>query len=87
MLRGHDSYVRVVTFSPDSQSLASGGLDGKVIFWSLDGTPRTFKDSLGTIVALRFSPDQQSLVVGNTEGQLRLFSIDGQQEKARVLMV
>ena len=38
-LKGHLSYVRSLTFSPDSKTLASGGADTTALLWDVTGRP------------------------------------------------
>jgi WD40 repeat protein len=62
---GHLASVISLAWSPDGAILASGDLDGKVIFWSKDGTQqKTLQTDAGKVFALDWSPDGQKLAVG-----------------------
>lgn len=65
-LTGHTGPVTSVSFGRDSQSLVSGGEDGKLFFWSLagyDGIKRPLATSSEAISDVQFSPDGR-LVLG-----------------------
>jgi WD40 repeat protein len=74
--------LQSLSFSPDSQLLASGGSDGTVKLWSLDGKlVRTLiAHSMGTNA--RFSPDGRLLLTwgDSRDGEVavKLWSIDGE---------
>ncbi|MSU34252.1 MAG: hypothetical protein EXS36_03910 [Pedosphaera sp.] len=65
-LQGHLHEVWAVPFSPDGQSLVSGGKDGTTQFWS--GTPRANEYVLTEVQqALRFSEDGNRLLTLNMD--------------------
>ncbi|WP_329425382.1 serine/threonine protein kinase [Streptosporangium sp. NBC_01495] len=72
-LRGHTETVNAVAFSPDGETLASGGGDGAVIMWNAR-TRRPIGDPLTghtrAVQAMAFSPDGGLLASGgsNNEG-------------------
>ncbi|MDP6445348.1 MAG: hypothetical protein QGG36_30275 [Pirellulaceae bacterium] len=40
-LKGHGSWVRGIAFTPDGQTMLTGGYEGKLIWWSLQGDAPT----------------------------------------------
>ncbi len=61
------SSVLSLSFSPDGKTLATGGVNGIVRLWSLEGQLETpiaeFKTLQSNIVSLSFSPDGQQLAI------------------------
>ena len=63
VLIGHERFVEAVAFSPDSQTLASGGAEGLVRLWNLAdlaATPVSLDDPRSTVRSVRavaFGPD------------------------------
>jgi WD40 repeat protein len=69
----HQGAVRSLAFAPDGDSVASGGLDGRVILW--DTTTRAMireyrSPHLGPVQALAFSRDCGTLAVGCADGAI-----------------
>ncbi|GFE71671.1 AAA-like domain-containing protein [Chroococcus sp. FPU101] len=88
------SIVGGVTFSPDSQTIATGCNDNQVKLWSLDGKLlKAFKGHQGIVRAVAFSPDGRQIVSGSVDGTAKLWRSDGTllttfaQHKAPLLSV
>lgn len=75
-LPGHKDSVWRLSFSPDSQYLASAGYDGIVRLWDLQSVENLGQEidrySLGTSIAqtVSFSPDGRTIVIGGADGTL-----------------
>lgn len=70
ILKGHESWVHALCFTPDSQTLISGGCEGRLIWWSIqDAEPKAMRSveaHQGWIRAVDVSADGKLLVsVGN----------------------
>ncbi len=61
--KGHAGTVRTVGFSPDGRTLASGGHDGTIKLWPIEGNPpvSTFRGRPGERHSVAFSPDGRTL--------------------------
>jgi WD40 repeat protein len=71
-------------FSPkgtrrDKIKIVSGGLDGSVRLWTLDGKPAAepFKGHEGRVYSVAFSPDGTRIISGGGDGSVRLWTLDG----------
>lgn len=73
--------VNAVAYSPDGQTLASGGRDGAIALWDAQTGEllRNFKAHSHGINAIAFSPDGQQLATGSGDNTIKLWSLpDGQ---------
>ncbi len=77
LLKGHDKEIIRLSFSPDSQLLASGGFDNAVIIWDAgEAKPlRRLEGHNATIRALDFTSDGQRIVSGGDDNQLLLWNV------------
>src|SRR5262245_34779927 len=67
VLYGHEQGVRALSFSPDGQALASGGLDRTARLWDVS-TGRllsSLRDRTWRVHAVAFSPDGGTVAVGS----------------------
>jgi WD40 repeat protein len=69
-LRGHTDRVKCASFSPDGRWLATGGVDGLVIFWDVaTGQERTrFDWQIEDVYSLAFAPDGMAMAVAGDKG-------------------
>ncbi|KAK7198933.1 notchless-like protein [Novymonas esmeraldas] len=75
-LDGHSEAVLVVSFSPDSQVLATGGGDKEVRIWDMNTlTPvQELKAHTSWVQVLSWSPDGRYLVSGSKDGVLAVWT-------------
>jgi len=84
-LRGRQSPVSAVAFSPDGRSLAAA--EGHTItVWDLAAVRQVRKlvARTGRISALCFAPQGNTLVSGGTEGSIRLWDLSGERQTTRL---
>jgi WD40 repeat protein/tetratricopeptide (TPR) repeat protein len=79
-LEGHKDSVTCVSFSPDSQLIASGSQDNTVRLWKRDSTP--FSTPLTghnkPVTVVSFSPDGQTIASGSEDKTIKLWRLNGQ---------
>jgi WD40 repeat protein len=63
--------------TPDRSTIVSGGEDGTVRLWTLDGQPigEPMLANNDQIRSVAVSPDQQTIVSGSADGSIRLWSL------------
>lgn len=77
-LDGHADSVMSVSFSPDSEILASGSKDKTVKLWTRNGRLiKTLTGHTGWVTGVTFSPDGQRLASASDDGTLKLWNRDG----------
>ena len=81
-MRGHDSWVMSVAFSPNGKTLATGSNDKTVRLWDVAsrksiGEPlRGHADAVYSVV---FSPDGKTLATGGADETVRLWDVAGRK--------
>jgi len=81
LLRGHTDHVLNVSFSADSQWLASGSMDKTVRLWRVSDRKcvRELKEHTDGVCCVSFSADSQWLASGSYDKTIRLWRVsDGQ---------
>ena len=78
--RGGNGPVLSVAFHPDGELFASGGQDGAVRIWSIDGTEQFALPHTAPINALAFGPAGNILAAGDTALAVHLWDIDRREE-------
>jgi WD40 repeat protein len=78
----HDSTRYAMAFSPDSQTLAVGGLDSLTV-WTRDKDEYkvVIVDEGTTVCCLAFSPDGRSLALGGDDHKIRIWDMPSGDER------
>eukprot|EP00744_Colponema_vietnamica_P009652 GILI01013704.1.p1 GENE.GILI01013704.1~~GILI01013704.1.p1 ORF type:complete len:671 (+),score=201.45 GILI01013704.1:103-2013(+) len=75
--QGHLYDLNVVSYSPDGQTIATGGDDGKLKLWnaSTGFCFVTFSDHAGSITAVCFTPQSNAVISSSLDGTVRAFDL------------
>jgi WD40 repeat protein len=74
----HEGGVQALDFLPRGDRLASGGTDGRVVVWSLEGEPLLTEEAHGPVDTVRFSPDGDTLAWSGADRVIHVRRPDGQ---------
>ena len=78
-LQAHEGWVLTLATTANGQTLLSGGSDGRLIWWSLEGAkPQIVKQvdaHQGWIRDMALSPDEQLLATGGNDGTVKIWDI------------
>jgi WD40 repeat protein len=79
---GIRGWCAVQPLPPDGRVLATGGRDGRIHLWDLQGAQETAPliGHTDVVASLAFSPDGQTLASGGWDGKVRLWSVAAAQE-------
>jgi WD40 repeat protein len=76
-LSGHKHHINAVSFSPNSQHIATASSDGTVRIWNLTGKQLVYFKPGAQVYAANFSPDGQRIVTANRGRQGALWDFYG----------
>ncbi|MCA9178694.1 MAG: protein kinase [Planctomycetales bacterium] len=81
-LRGHDSWVRSCDVTADGRTAVSGGLDGEIKLWDIDGyreqqvvRGRTLSGHSDAVLGVDFAPDGERVVTASRDRTARQWSL------------
>ncbi|MDJ1171879.1 WD40 repeat domain-containing protein [Roseofilum sp. BLCC_M154] len=76
--------VYSVSYSPDGQTLASGGNDGTIKVWNLETQAEvaTLTGHQEWVYSVSYSPDGKTLASGGADGTIKLWNLETQAEVA-----
>jgi WD40 repeat protein len=79
ILKGHESLVNSVAFSPDGKTIVSGSSDNTIRLWDTSGKPigQPFKGHESYVRSVAFSPDGKTIVSGGMDDTIRLWDTSG----------
>ncbi|MEG3932392.1 MULTISPECIES: WD40 domain-containing protein [unclassified Microcoleus] len=79
--RGHSDSVYSITFTPDGQTLASGGADGTIKIWNLNTGQGicTLTEHTDAVVSLIASPDGKTLLSGSADTTIKIWNLSTSQ--------
>ncbi|MDZ4762419.1 MAG: chitosanase [Alphaproteobacteria bacterium] len=79
VLRGHEGEVTAAVFSPDGQTVLTGGLDDTAKLWSVSGGEAlaTLAGHANAVSDVAFSPDGTKILTGTWGGEWRIWPSAG----------
>lgn len=77
-LRGHQSYIRAVGFTPDGGTVVTASNDGTARFWdaATGAEKRQFDWGIGKVMSAAFAPDGLTCAAGGERGQIVVWDVD-----------
>ena len=84
VLRGHIGAVRSVAIASDGSMVASGGEDGHVRLWPLQGGEVTILEHDGEVNAVRFGRRGHTVVTGTAKGGVTLWGLPLRTDAERI---
>jgi WD40 repeat protein len=81
-LRGHTDRVRCVGFTPNGRQVLSGGADGTVRLWEVEGGKPTAQARAPHVLALAVSPDGTHALSAHFPAALHLWKLPSLEEAA-----
>jgi WD40 repeat protein len=88
VLRGHTEFVKNVAFSPNSEWLATAGVDGRVKIWNTAGgvEVHTLVGHWQSVDDVAFAPDGRTLASIESRTCVKLWRLDTFREVASIPM-
>jgi WD40 repeat protein len=68
--------VKIVAWSPDSRTIATGSTDGTVRVWYADRSPQTYHSDPSAVLNIAWSPDGKSIATGNVSGSMWVWKVN-----------
>jgi WD40 repeat protein len=68
--------VKVVAWSPDRRTIATGSTDGTVRVWNADTAPKTYHSDSSVVLNIVWSPDGKSIATGNLDGSIWVWQVN-----------
>ena len=75
-LKGADAWVRAITFSPDGKTMLTGGYDGRLLWWPIEGDKptRSVDAHHGWIKAVAVNPDGTLIATSGNDRLIKVWS-------------
>jgi WD40 repeat protein len=78
----HESPIKIVAFSPDTQRIVTVDKNFSIKIWTRDGTLiTTFSEHQSTVNSVSFSHDSQRIATASNDKTVKILSRDGQELK------
>jgi len=79
-IKGHQRRIWHVSFSPNSEYMATASSDGTARLWDLSGNQQAeLKGHQGWVTHVSFSPNGESVATAGEDGTARLWDLSGKQ--------
>ncbi|MFX1444478.1 MAG: WD40 repeat domain-containing protein, partial [Promethearchaeota archaeon] len=75
-LKGHDSLIKTLSFSPNAKYLVSGAFDGNIVIWEISNGNQIhkFKAHDSAVNAIVFTPDGKYIVSGSSDHTVKIWT-------------
>jgi WD40 repeat protein len=81
--KGHTDEVRALAFSPDAETLATGGQDNTIKLWDVatGKETATFRGHADAVYSVVFSADGKTLASGSADKSIKLWDVPKRQTR------